>query len=108
VSKSELETALYLQLEDLVPLREFRFHPTRKWQADFAFIKEKLIIEIEGGIFSGGRHTTGTGMVADMEKYNQMAILGWTLLRYSGREIKNGVAAAEIRKYLNDKNDITR
>jgi very-short-patch-repair endonuclease len=107
LSKSELELSLYLQLEDLVPKREYRFHPVRKWKCDFAFIKQKLLVEVEGGIFTGGRHVTGTGYVKDLIKYNQAAILGWTILRYSSKDVYSGAAAKEIRTYLKDYNDKT-
>jgi hypothetical protein len=37
--------------------KEFRFHPTRKWRADFAHLESKTLIEIEGGIYINGRTT---------------------------------------------------
>ena len=67
---------------------EFRFHPTRKWSADFAIPSERLLIEVEGGIFSGGRHTRGAGFMGDMEKYNAAAMLGYRVLRYSPTQLK--------------------
>ena len=62
--------------------REYRFHPERKWRFDFANPHMKVAVEIEGGAFSGGRHTRGAGFVADCEKYNQATVLGWRVLRY--------------------------
>lgn len=68
------------------PVKELRFHPSRKWRFDFAFPNEKVAVEVEGGIWMsqhGGksRHFTGTGAIADMEKYNNAAALGWSVIR---------------------------
>ena len=65
---------------------EFKFHPSRKWRADFAIPSRRLLIEIEGGAWSGGRHTRGAGFVGDMLKYNAAAILGYRVLRYQPQD----------------------
>lgn len=69
------------------PVREFKFHPLRKWRFDYCFPDKKIAIEIEGGVFSGGRHTRGIGYVRDMEKYNAATLHGWKLLRYTPQNI---------------------
>ena len=66
---------------------EYRFHPTRQWRFDFAFIDKKIAVEIEGGIWSGGGHTRGLHYSSDCEKYNQAQILGWVVLRYTDKNI---------------------
>ena len=53
----------------------------RRWRFDFAHRPSKTAIEIEGGVWSGGRHTRGSGYVGDCQKYNEAALLGWTVLR---------------------------
>lgn len=62
--------------------KEYKFHPTRKWRFDFADPDNKVAVEIDGGVFSGGRHTRGSGFRADCEKINAAAVLGWRVLRY--------------------------
>ena len=62
---------------------EYQFHPERKWRADFAHPGYKIIIEIEGGAFSNGRHVRGRGRLNDMEKYNSAVLQGWKILRYA-------------------------
>jgi very-short-patch-repair endonuclease len=64
-----------------LPVPEFRFEPQRRWRADFAWPDQKLILEVEGGVFIRGRHSRGAGMLGDFEKYNRAAVLGWRLLR---------------------------
>jgi len=60
---------------------EFRFHPTRRWRADFAHEASRTLIELEGGVWIGGRHTRGQGFVADAEKYLEATLSGWRVLR---------------------------
>jgi hypothetical protein len=63
------------------PVPEFRFSDTRKWRFDLAWPVYRLALEIEGGIWSQGRHVRGKGFLKDCEKYNEAAVLGWRLLR---------------------------
>ena len=37
---------------------------------DFYDPTNRIAYEIEGGVFSGGRHTRGVGFIKDCEKYN--------------------------------------
>jgi very-short-patch-repair endonuclease len=83
-----------------VPEKEYRFHPTRRWRFDYAFPLTMLAIEIDGGAFSGGRHTRGAGFVKDMEKLNEAAILGWRVLRFTPDQVKRGLAALQIQRWF--------
>lgn len=65
---------------------EYRFHPKRKWRFDYADVAHKIAVEIEGGIWSGGRHTRGSGYAKDVEKYNEATKLGWRILRYTSKK----------------------
>lgn len=65
------------------PEREYRFHPVRKWRFDFAWPDFKIAAECEGGTWSGGRHTRGSGFAKDCEKYNAAALEGWTVFRFT-------------------------
>ena len=73
--------------------REFQFHPTRRWRADFAHLPSRTLIEIEGGIFMrrGGRHTRGAGYAKDAEKYLEAVMAGWTVLRLTERQLEIGL-----------------
>lgn len=76
--------------------REFEFCADRKWRADFHLIGKMVLIEVEGGIWSGGRHTRGKGFIADMEKYNTAQNLGYKVLRFSTEQVKSGLAIGQI------------
>jgi len=70
-------------------VREYKFHPTRQWRFDIAFIEQKIAIELEGGVFSRtiGGHSRGAGYTKDTEKYNQAVVFGWRVLRYTVKNI---------------------
>ena len=66
------------------PVTEFQFHPKRKWRIDYYFDRDnqKVALEVEGGVWTKGRHTRGSGFIKDIEKYNAMMLLDWSLLRF--------------------------
>ena len=74
------------------PVREHRFHPKRKWRFDLAWPAHMLALEIDGGAFIGGRHTSGAGFRKDCEKMSHAAILGWRVLRVLPEQVPNGIA----------------
>jgi very-short-patch-repair endonuclease len=74
------------------PESEYKFHPTRKWRFDFAWPYKFVALEVEGGVWSQGRHTRGSGFVKDMEKYNAASSLGWRIFRFTPSEIKDNTA----------------
>ncbi len=105
MNRSGLEGRLlfYIRINNLpAPVSEYRFHPRRRWRFDMAWPDEMLAVEIEGGVWSGGRHTTGAGFSADCEKYNEAALLGWRLIRVTGDHIENGAAIDWIRRALSE------
>jgi very-short-patch-repair endonuclease len=80
------------------PEREYRFHPSRRWRFDFAWPAQKLAVEIEGGTFSGGRHTRGSGFEADAEKYAEAVLAGWRVLRVSTAMVTDGRALRLVER----------
>jgi very-short-patch-repair endonuclease len=68
---------------------EYRFHEKRRWRFDFAAPGAMVAIELEGGTFSGGRHTRGKGFAADCEKYNAAARLGWRVFRFTADMLRD-------------------
>jgi very-short-patch-repair endonuclease len=69
------------------PLTEVVFHPTRKWRFDYAWPAFKVALEVEGGVWTGGRHTRGSGFLKDVEKYNAAACLGWRIIRVTPTDL---------------------
>lgn len=100
---SALEDTLAFQIKAAKlpkPEREFRFHPTRRWRFDFCWPQRRVALEVEGGIWTRGRHSRGGGMKADAEKYNEAALLGWTVIRVCGDHVRSGEALAWIERAL--------
>lgn len=64
-----------------MPTTEYRFDSVRRWRFDYAWCDAKVALEVEGGVWTNGRHTRGAGFLADISKYNRAATLGWRLLR---------------------------
>ena len=102
MNQSQLEENFlwYLKQEGL-PLpdeRELKFHPTRKWRVDFVYSVNMLAIEIEGGEWINGRHNRQ--LAKDAEKYNELTLAGYKLLRFTGSMLSNGLAMAQLRRML--------
>ena len=91
-SKYEELFALSLKSERIPFEREFKFHAKRKWQADFALVPQRVLVEIEGGTHSGGRHVRPEGYENDCEKYNAATVGGWRVLRFTSRMVRSGEA----------------
>lgn len=107
MSNSHLEQDMLWQIlaADLPePHREYRFHPKRKWRVDFAWPEQKIIFEAEGGIYKPGEgHASARRFTDDCEKYNEAVILGWSVLRATGAQIRDGSAVAWLRRMFDEK-----
>lgn len=82
--------------------QEYKFHPKRKWRADFHIVGKKILVEVEGGIWSNGRHTRGKGYIGDMEKYNAAVVMGYQVLRFSTEQVKSGLAVQQIETMVGE------
>ena len=70
--------------------RELMLVPGRRFRFDFTFRSAGLVAEIEGGTWSGGRHTTGAGFRQDCVKYNLASLEGWTVMRFTSDMVSLG------------------
>lgn len=96
VSEGEATLIQHLKSYGIKFEQEFQFNKDRRWRADFYLVGTNILIEVEGGIWSGGRHTRGKGYLGDMEKYNSATALGYSVYRYSTEQVKSGLAIEEI------------
>ena len=89
-----------LVLELPLPVMEYCFAPPRRWRFDLAWLDQRLAVEIDGGVWTQGRHTRGSGVVKDCEKFAHAAIHGWRVMRVVPQQVKNGQAIRWIEAAL--------
>lgn len=90
-------------IEHLLPegwVKEHRFHSVRRWCFDYAWPEYRVALEVEGGIWTKGRHTRGKGFANDIEKYDEAVILGWRVLRITRDNFNKGRAGQLIERAL--------
>lgn len=79
---------------------EYKFHPTRKWRFDYAIPGLRVAVEIDGGVWTYGRHNRASGYINDMAKFNEAAAMGWTVLKFTPDEKFTAAALDTIRRAL--------
>lgn len=97
---SDLFTALCRSDLRVACVRELKFHPVRKWRFDYAIPEHKVAIEVEGGVWTQGRHTRPRGFLGDMEKYNTATALGWRVLRVTPDTLTTGATLDLVRRTI--------
>lgn len=105
---SQAQTLLLIHLRELgleaVP--EFRFHEARKWRFDAWIPEARIGIELDGGMFSGGRHSKGlshmrgAALIGDYEKQNVAQMMGIRILRFTNHQVERGEAKEFIKTWL--------
>jgi len=96
--KLENEQALIQLIESIEQqtgyeaVREFRFHGSRKWRFDLAWPAVGIALEIDGGVWSRGRHVRPLGYLKDVEKLNAANLMHWHVFRTDWQSVKNGEA----------------
>lgn len=97
-SLGEETLALHLKAMKIPFEREFRFHPVRMWRFDFLI--GNIACEVEGATYSNGRHNRGSGFTEDCIKYNEAAIMGFKVLRFTTDMVTSGEAIDTIKRAL--------
>lgn len=100
---SELEMALYSRLEGAgLPLGvgQHRFVPGRQYRLDRAWPDHLVAVEVQGGIWTNGAHSRGSGVQRDCVKLSIAAALGWRVLPVTRDMIESGLAVELIGQAL--------
>jgi len=84
-----------------MPGTEYQFVLDRKWRFDYCWPAKHVALEVEGGVWTGGRHTSGAGFVKDMEKYNRAVAEGWRVVRCMPSTLRTAETVELLRKLLN-------
>jgi hypothetical protein len=53
----------------------------RHWRFDYAWPDQMVALEVDGGVYTQGRHTRGAGFEEDCRKMNTAAAVGWLVFR---------------------------
>jgi len=72
---------LWAECSKLPLQKEYKFCDGRKFKSDYSLVDHGILIELEGGTWSGGRHVRGKGYANDCEKYNIATRIGWRVIR---------------------------
>jgi len=78
-----------------MPTPEFQFLTGRRFRFDYAWVPHKIALEIDGGVWSGGRHTRGAGFMRDQEKTNLAALHGWRVFRCTPQTIHTAMTVVK-------------
>lgn len=109
MSQAEDDLAWRLDVLNIPYEREVIFRGLkndRRWRFDFLLqpAELKIAIEVEGGVFTQGRHTRGSGFTNDLIKYNEALLMGFSVLRYTTAQI-NGIALDQIPAFYKQKSE---
>jgi hypothetical protein len=71
------------------PVFEFLHIPGRRFRLDYAWPDHRIGLEVQGGIWTRGKHSRGAGQKIDMEKNNLGILHGWRVFQcVPGREVQ--------------------
>lgn len=82
-------------------VKEYKFHPERRWRFDYAIPEHKIALEVEGGVWTQGRHTRPQGFLGDIEKYNEATLMGWRVFRTTPTELYRTATVNLLKKAIN-------
>jgi len=87
VSYNQKEVTAYFK--DILGEPEFEYDhiPKRRFRLDIAWPGYRIGIEVQGGLWIKGAHSTGAGIIRDMEKRNLSLINGWSVLERQPKEL---------------------
>ncbi|WP_198077795.1 hypothetical protein [Acinetobacter calcoaceticus] len=98
----EAEATLKEELTELAIGFESKFQPihTKHWRFDFHIVKLRLLIEIEGGPWSGGRGGKLANKAWSLDRYDQSEEMGYKIERFHPDSILSGYVIDWIKDEL--------
>ena len=73
-----------------IPVQNYRFHDTRRWELDIAFVEEQIAVELNGGLHTGVGHARLASAENDYSKLDAARRLGWITRSFSYPQVKRG------------------
>lgn len=75
----------------------FHFKSTKHWRFDFHLIEYRMLIEIAGGSWSGGRKSKLATKAWSVDKYDHAEDMGYRFVRFEISDIGIGRATQWLR-----------
>lgn len=82
------------------PEPQLRLVPGRKFAFDFSWPEAKLTVEVQGGTWVKGGHSSGSGIAKDAEKSILAQLEGWRVFPVTSNQIKSGEAIEWVTRGL--------
>lgn len=103
---AEILLAAQLASERILFAREYRFHPDRKWRADFAIpslasdgvAEMDLLVEVDGGTWINGKHNRASSIQKEYERSAAAAIGGYRMIRCTTSQVEDGTCIDWIKQ----------
>jgi hypothetical protein len=72
----------------------------RRWRFDGCWSSAGIAFEVDGAVWTQGRHTRGAGFISDCQKLNAAALDGGRVYRFTREMIESGEAVETLRLAL--------
>lgn len=79
---------------------ECKFLEGRRFRFDYCWHAYGVAVEVQGGVWSRGKHGRGSGIIKDYEKLNLAQIEGWIVLQVTPEDLRNYTALPLIEAAL--------
>lgn len=88
--EASFDTLLRHYAPDLpAPVAEFLFAPPRRFRGDRVWQGSRVIVELQGAVWSGGAHGRGSGITRDCDKARHAAAGGWRIFPVTSEDLRN-------------------
>ena len=99
-AKSPLEAQFYAQVESSglpLPARQVRICGHR---ADFCWVPQRIVVEIQGGTWTQGAHVRGVQYAKDRLLSNLRQLAGWMVMEFTGDHLNHDEALPLVKAAL--------
>ena len=96
MNEGEELLALHLAELGVAFTRQCAYAVGRKMRADFGLPAERILIEVQGGVYSKQAHGSISGILADLARLNLATINNWRMMRFTPDQIASGEAKLTI------------
>ena len=70
------------------------------WRFDISITLHLIAIELDGAVFTSGRHSRGLGVISDMDKINAATVNGWRVLRFTHTHHKHSEIVRMVQSLI--------